>query len=117
MNILCQPCNYHTLIGFPLRGNLKIEIEDYIKHGADFLCYNKNDIIGTSRKRDLTDCRHMIIAYLRIYKRLTYSQIGNKFNRDHTSILHATNTVMNLCETKNEYKIVFKSLVEFLNKI
>lgn len=51
------------------------------------------------KKRELVFPRQVIMFFLTEYTDLTYKQIGDIFNKDHTTVIHAKNTVRDLMST------------------
>jgi chromosomal replication initiation ATPase DnaA len=60
------------------------------------------DIIGRKRYRHIVEARHAYCYIMRTFTSATVVSIGKSINRDHTSVLHARDTVQDLLDCKNE---------------
>ena len=61
---------------------------------------NVEDISDRSRRRELSDARH-IYGFICYYQRLgTYYEIGKAIKRDHATILHSFRTTRNYLQSK-----------------
>lgn len=61
---------------------------------------NVEDISNRSRRRELSDARH-IYGFICYYQRLgTYAEIGKAINRDHATILHSFKTTRDYLQLK-----------------
>ncbi len=56
------------------------------------------DIKSKSRKREFADPRQICMYVLRRYTTMTTEYIGNYYNRDHTTVVHATKTITGYLE-------------------
>lgn len=56
----------------------------------------KEEVISKSRTQDLTAIRMVAMWALRRNTEITLKTIGNLFNRDHTTVIHACQTVERL---------------------
>jgi chromosomal replication initiation ATPase DnaA len=72
-------------------------------------------LVSKHRPQNVVDARFMIIAAIRERLRLPVKRIGQLFNRDHTSVLHAIKTVQNLCHTDAIYRQQYKDFKQFIN--
>lgn len=68
-----------------------------------------------TRKKEVVEMRHIAIYFIRNYTKMTVTQIGVIFQRDHTSILHAIHQVSNLMQSDPEYKKHIEYLAILLN--
>jgi chromosomal replication initiator protein len=57
-----------------------------------------------SRERPLPEIRFIIMNFLYKYSLPSLKQVGEVFNRDHTTVLNAIVTLRDLCETEPETK-------------
>lgn len=69
------------------------------------------DILSQVRSRTFVDARHYFCAIMR--KQLDYpvTAIGKLMNRDHTTVVHATQKFYDRCETDENYKRVYDSII------
>lgn len=51
------------------------------------------------KKRELVFPRQMIMFFLTEYTDMTYKEIGDIFYKDHTTVIHAKNTIRDLMST------------------
>lgn len=73
---------------------LKVQPEDVIKTVANHFRIKQSAIRGKSRIKDLITARHIAMYLLRNELKLPLEEIGKWFsNRDHTSVLHATQKI------------------------
>lgn len=117
MQQYCSPCNNHGLVGIKLRDDSKISMKDIVDAGCKFMAIEPELLFGTRRYRYAVECRHVIMNYLRVEKNYFLRQIGNMFNRDHTTVIHAIKTTRNLCETNPDFKYHYIQLVKHLNEL
>lgn len=73
--------------------------EVFIKEGID-ICYIKD----RSRLREKVITRQICMYLLVKLTRLSLSQIGYLFNKDHSTVLHAKKTIQDLIDTDKEMK-------------
>lgn len=58
-----------------------------------------DDLKSECRKRDLVFPRHLAMYLIKQRTGLSLSKIGEMFNRDHTSVMHAIRTIQNYIDT------------------
>lgn len=62
-------------------------------------------LFENTRKRDIVEARQVIMfVAVRQIKVLSLSKIGEYFNKDHATVIHAVKTVSNLCDTNYLFK-------------
>lgn len=67
------------------------------------------DLVGTSRKRDIAEGRHLVFYLLKQHTVLTLKQIGFPMGgRDHSTVIHACDSIKNRLDTEP----LFRDLVE-----
>jgi len=63
------------------------------------------DIVGKTRKREIVQARQMAMYFSKKYTELSLKGIGSAFGgRDHSTVIHACQTVQNLAETDKEFQ-------------
>lgn len=68
------------------------------------------------RFRPWTEARHTaMFFYLMKFPKMTYRQIGDMFNRDHASVIHAKNVVCDLLKYDTIYQSKFKTIESKIN--
>jgi chromosomal replication initiation ATPase DnaA len=113
VNIIKHP--YHVMIlknvnkvGFSLNEVIRIVCEMY---GAD-----PYDIKGPIRRRELVDVRHICCFIAFNYNlRNTKVAIGRALNRDHSTVIHAINSVKNLYHTNEDYAFELVQVMKEFN--
>ncbi len=78
---------------------------------------NENDIKGKSRRREITNARHVAIYFIRKYTAYSLKQIANIFGRDHTTIMSSLESTESKISTEpffekeiNELEIEIKGI-------
>lgn len=56
-----------------------------------------------SRRREIVDARHLFCYFARKESKMSFKEIGDIINRDHASVMHASNKVKNLMEYDKEF--------------
>ena len=76
----------------------------------------KEQLMARSRKRELMEYRQMAGYLMCMHTGLTLKAIGYHLgNRDHSTVIHARDTVSDLLETNAEFRNKFKTINEKLN--
>ena len=91
----------------------KPSVEEVIKKIAQFYKLQKEDILSSSRKKEISQARQIIAFFLRKKLNLSLPAIGIKLgNKDHTSIGYAIKKV----EEKIEKDVNFQKEIEEIEK-
>lgn len=61
-------------------------------------------MLAKTRKREVVQARHISMFLIKKYTKQSLSAIGQIFERDHATVIHAIKTVDNLCETDQSFK-------------
>ncbi len=56
------------------------------------------------RQREYVECRQVIMFFLKNFSGMSLMQIGRRFNRDHTTVIHSVQEVYNRIETNDHFK-------------
>jgi chromosomal replication initiation ATPase DnaA len=56
-----------------------------------------------NNRHSISNARHMAIAYIYIYSRMSYDEIGQLFNRDHSTAIHSRKQARNLIEVDRAF--------------
>jgi len=112
MQVYCTPCRGHGLEPTVFK---QATMPQLIDAACEYLKVDREKILGRKRHRDITEIRHMIMAYLSNARNYRLTEIGVAFNRDHSSVIHAKVHVANLCATDEVYKNNYNSLTRHLN--
>lgn len=54
---------------------------------------------GVKRTRDIVFARQVIMFLIRRYSTLSLMNIGKRYNKDHTTVIHSLRTINNLMDT------------------
>ncbi len=72
---------------------------------CDHFEINYDDIVGKTRKREIVQARQLAMYFAKKYTENSLKGIGNAFGgRDHSTVIHACQTVQNLTETDKEFQ-------------
>lgn len=61
-----------------------------------------DDVFKKTRIRHVSDARHLSMFIIRQRSKATLKEVGDFFNRDHTSIIHACDKIQDLIHIKDE---------------
>ncbi len=78
--------------------------EQIIKIVADYFQIPPKSIKAKTRKREVVQARHIAIYFMKKLTNMSSTAIGNTFNRDHSTVLHALKAVSDLSETNKDFK-------------
>lgn len=71
----------------------------------------RRHILGRRRFRRYADARQMAMQLVRQSTKLTVTSIGRLFDRDHSTVIHASNSVKNLMGISDNYRDEFNEIV------
>lgn len=74
----------------------------------------KSKLLSDSRKREIVVPRQILMYYYNVFERMSLSDTGALFGKDHATVLHAKKSVKNMTETDKMYK---KKLYNFFLKV
>lgn len=79
---------------------------DYIqKTVSEFFKVSIDQLKDKTRKKEIVIARQLAMYFSKDYTNLSLKSIGNHFgNRDHSTVIHAVQTVSDLCETDANFK-------------
>ena len=112
MEVYCLPCVSHGLKPVVHR---KSTIPELIYLACCYLKVDMGNVLSRKRTRDITEMRHMIMAYLSNSRGVRLVDIGRAFKRDHTTVIYAKEHVSNLCATDKIYSQTYTDLTKYLN--
>lgn len=86
-----------------------------IESACHTLDISVNVLLSTTRKRAITEARHMICRILYVSQgSLSLKKIGKLLNRDHSSIIYAIKTCNDMLDTcpdfESRYNLIMKNL-------
>lgn len=76
--------------------------DSIIQFICNYFQVERSELEGRSRVRRLAVPRSLCMFFLRKRTGMTYSEIGRIFDRDHTSVIHAINTIEDLVDSKDK---------------
>lgn len=104
---------YSKLISNKIDNNTKIPIDIIKKITYDY--FGIIEMNYYSRKREYVDARRIAIKLSHNeHKNLSLSNIGNKFNKDHATIIHNERTFDNLYETNDKFRTNVKNIKKLI---
>ena len=84
--------------------------EEIIKIVADYYHVDKGNLIIRSRNAEFVKPRHIAMCLCRYNTELAFREIGECFNRNHDTVIHAIKSVENQVETNKRYREDFKDI-------
>ena len=72
----------------------------------------RSELESTSRKKELTQPRHLCIYLIREVTGMSLPQIGKIFNRDHTTVLNSTNAIDRKCRESHAFEVEVKEMIK-----
>ena len=93
-----------------------ISAEDIIGRVADLTNVRTDDIVGPSRRKDITEARHLSVYLCRDLLGLSLATIGMHFGgRDHTTALYACNKVRTSLKTDKRFNRIVGTIKDDLS--
>lgn len=90
-NLTCKHCGHTRTISEP-----EVKKLDIISIVADHFQVQVSKLFTHERTREIATARHIAMYMLRKKRKLTFTHIGNMFNRDHSTAIHSFHTVEDL---------------------
>lgn len=110
--------SYMSLPGFKQKCTLPYEVQiqanDVEKIIAEKFGYTLDEIRGKGRVSELVACRQVLMYFLRTKSGMKLAEIGKRFNRDHTTVIHSLRTVNGLLETDEQFNNHIKYIESIL---
>ena len=85
-------------------------LEDIIQIVCTHYDIKLNLIESKTRKKEIAFARQMIMYLTRNHTKLSLSSIGDRFNRDHTTVIHACNSIEKYLTTNKKIKEEFDEI-------
>lgn len=98
-----------------IRKNLTVE--DIQKEVEQFYKVKHSDLIGPARDRGITYPRQIAIFLCRQLLDLPFNDIGKKFNRDHTTIMHSVSKVEKMVITNRDVQEELEALKQVIKEL
>ena len=91
----------------------RLNVEDIQKAAESFFKVSHADIVGKKRARNITHARQVAIYLCRQLLDIPYQDIGEKFNRDHSTAMYSVTNI----EAKIKENRMLREEIEALQKI
>ena len=92
-------------------------INDYVRFrtaiqaASNVTGIKREHILGRRRLRRYADARQMAMQIVRQSTKLNLTDIGRLFDRDHSTVIHAINSVKNLISISGDYRDEFNHIL------
>lgn len=73
-------------------------------------------IYSKRRDRDIVTCRHLSMYFIRRYTKMSLKSIGERFGRDHTTVIHAIGSVVKFMDIEEDYRKEVICIEEKINE-
>lgn len=84
---------------------------------SEYFRVNIDLVKGKTRKREIVEARQIAQSLILRFTSLSLKKVGEKFsNRDHSTIIHSKQTVLDLCETDKQYFAKFTTIKTIVEK-
>jgi len=103
--------SYYVMPGLKHR---EIRFEQVIKTVCEVLKADRSKVLTPNRSKSLVFARNMCYFIFRRYFSMTLKEIGQAFDRDHTTIIHGIMTFQNDIECIKFYKTQFQEVQQTL---
>ena len=94
-----------------------LSIEDIQKEVEAFFKVKHADLVGKSRARQITYPRQIAMYLCRQILDVPYNDIGKKFNRDHSTALHAVRQIEEMMMKQREVQEELETLTQIIREI
>ena len=113
MNYMIIPGIKKAKVGFKTMPKKKVlqYIDTVIANTCEQYNISMDDIKSKSRKSVVAIPRLLTMHILRSNTLLTLEEIGDIFNRDHTTVINAIKSTSNMLETDYDFKEEYQKLV------
>lgn len=90
-------------------------IDDVKKHVSEFTDIPVEMLSHKTRKREVVEARQIAMYILTLRKGHSLKSIGEAFGgRDHTTVIHSKQNILNLCDSDPEFKAKVQFIIERL---
>ncbi len=94
-----------------------ITLQSIIKTCCEYFNVNRDEVLGKSRKREVTTPRQIAMYFAKKFTKLPLTKIGEAFGgRDHSTVIHSCNVVNDLMDTEEDYKYQIEEIEKLLNR-
>mgnify|MGYP003615510777 CR=1 FL=1 len=74
-----------------------------------------DQLYSKTHKREVVDCRHALLYYWQVVRKISSVQAGKKYNRDHATALFALKKTSGLIETNKKFRMKYEKFINALN--
>jgi len=85
---------------------LNKEVDEFVERIANVRGYTIEDLKSKSRKREIVIVRQMVCYLTRKHfasRFLSFQRIGDRINRDHSSVIYSYREIENMLENKDKH--------------
>lgn len=94
-----------------------LTVEDIQKEVETFFKIKHSDLVGKSRTRNVAYARHIAIYLCRTLLDLPFGEVGKRFNRDHSTVMHSVATVENMMKNSREVQEELEALKQIIREL
>lgn len=103
-----QYMNPYAFPGLKYHVSFEQPHEDTLERIASFYGFELPELLKKNRKREIVFARMVCMSALRFEHGWTLKKVGVFFNQDHTTVMHAIDTVKNLSQTDEKIRVQVK---------
>ena len=92
----------------------KITVDEIIDKTAKFFGIKKDDILSCARSKDIANARRLAMFLSREITQMSLPEIGNAFNKNHTTVMYSCEKVKKESTTNQEFEEVLNELNKFI---
>ena len=75
------------------------------------------ELSSDARHTEVRQPRQMLMRLLKLnFYKLSLKEVGNMFNRNHATVLHAIKTVQNLYDTDRDFRAFYNSMINQIER-
>lgn len=94
--------------------NKKITIENIVEAVCHFFNIRYDDVFGSSRQKNITRARQIVVYLAKEYLKISYIKIGKKIgNRDHTTAIHSYKKIKDIIDHNESFKKDVEKIWDF----
>ena len=97
---------------------VNLNIDQIQKVVCQYFDVEQPKLSARSRKREIVQARHLAMFFCREFTQHTTTMIGSAFGgRDHSTVIHAVNSINNQIETRPNFDLVVNNVRQQINEI
>ena len=93
-----------------------VTVEDIQRAVEEYYKVSHSDLVGPARSRTIVHPRHIAVYLCRQMLDMPQGDIGKKFNRDHSTVIHSTRTVEAMLEDNMEVQSDVERLMKIIRE-